>query len=54
MKALVDAGHEVTVVSQFPQKEPVDNYKDEVLISEYNGMLNAVDPSVITQCDIIM
>lgn len=29
MKALAEAGHEVTVVSHFPVKEPIENYKDE-------------------------
>lgn len=28
MKALADAGHEVTVVSFFPTKEPIKNYHD--------------------------
>lgn len=31
MKALAEAGHEVTVVSHFPNKEPIENYKDEAL-----------------------
>lgn len=29
MKALAEAGHEVTVVSHFPAKEPIENYRDE-------------------------
>ena len=28
MKALHKAGHEVTVISPFPQKKPLDNYRD--------------------------
>lgn len=31
MKALAEAGHEVTVVSHFPAKEKIENYKDEPL-----------------------
>lgn len=31
MKALAEAGHEVTVVSHFPSKEKIANYKDEPL-----------------------
>jgi glucuronosyltransferase len=31
MKALAEAGHEVTVVSHFPSKEPIENYRDEPL-----------------------
>lgn len=31
MKALANAGHEVTVVSHFPSKEPIENYRDESL-----------------------
>ena len=31
MKALAEAGHEVTVVSHFPTKEVIENYRDEPL-----------------------
>lgn len=31
MKALAEAGHEVTVVSHFPSKEVIENYNDEPL-----------------------
>lgn len=31
MKALAEAGHEVTVVSHFPSKEVIENYRDEPL-----------------------
>lgn len=34
MKALAEAGHEVTVLSHFPSKVPIDNYRDEVLSGE--------------------
>lgn len=34
MKALAEAGHEVTVVSHFPTKEPIENYKDEAFQSK--------------------
>lgn len=28
VKSLIDAGHETTVVSPYPLKKPIDNYKD--------------------------
>lgn len=31
MKGLAEAGHEVTVVSSFPQKEKIPNYRDVYL-----------------------
>lgn len=31
MKALAEAGHDVTVVSHFPNKNPIENLKDEAL-----------------------
>lgn len=31
MKALADAGHQVTVVSPFPNKEPIKNYHDIIV-----------------------
>lgn len=46
MKALAEAGHEVTVVSEFPNKEPIENYNDELLSSESNGLVNAVSLEV--------
>ncbi|XP_070496887.1 UDP-glucosyltransferase 2-like [Chironomus tepperi] len=42
MMALADAGHDVTVVSQFPNKEPHENYKDELLNDIGGGMLNVI------------
>ena len=42
MQALAEAGHEVTVVSQFPNKEPHENYKDELLGDIGAGLLNIV------------
>jgi hypothetical protein len=43
MRALAEAGHEVTVVSEFPIKEPIENYHDEALPTDASsGMLNAV------------
>ena len=32
MRALADAGHDVTVVSHFPSKTSTQNYRDEPLI----------------------
>ena len=46
MQALAEAGHEVTVVSQFPNKEPHENYKDEVLNDIGSGLLNVVSLDV--------
>lgn len=31
MRGLAEAGHEVTVVSSFPQKEKIPNYRDVYL-----------------------
>lgn len=45
MKALAKAGHEVTVVSQFPLKEPIANYKDEALTGKQD-MTNFVSLEV--------
>ena len=42
MKALASAGHEVTVVSEFPNKEKIENYNDETFTSNGNGLLNFV------------
>lgn len=36
MKALAEAGHDVTVVSQFPNKNPIENYRDEPIKSQHN------------------
>lgn len=41
MKALVEAGHEVTVVSPFPQKKPIKNWRDintDELLAETEGI----------------
>ena len=46
MKALAEAGHEVTVVSHFPNDEPIDNYKDESLHGATDGMKNFVNLEV--------
>lgn len=46
MKALAEAGHEVTVVSQFPNKEPMENYKDELITGVNNGLVNFVSLEV--------
>ncbi|KAG5676848.1 hypothetical protein PVAND_006655 [Polypedilum vanderplanki] len=42
MKALAERGHEVTVVSEFPNKEPLENYHDEILTNQGTGLLNFV------------
>lgn len=47
MKALAEAGHEVTVVSHFPEKEPIDNYRVEVLKwKEEAGMMSVISLDV--------
>jgi glucuronosyltransferase len=46
MKALAEAGHEVTVVSQFQNLEPIENYHDELLPGGGHGLLNFVDLKV--------
>lgn len=47
MKALAEAGHEVTVLSHFPSKVPIINYKDEVL-SGQQDLTNFVNLEVIS------
>lgn len=46
MKALAEAGHEVTVVSHFPNKNPIKNYKDESLRGKGDGLKNFVNLEV--------
>lgn len=46
MAALAEAGHEVTVVSQFANQEPIENYKDELLPEVNEGLLNFVSLEV--------
>ena len=46
MHALAEAGHDVTVVSHFPNKEPHENYKDELLNNVDAGLLNVVSLDV--------
>lgn len=45
MKALAHAGHDVTVVSHFPNKIPIENYRDEPLTGK-SELLNFVDLDV--------
>lgn len=46
MKALAEAGHEVTVVSHFPSKDKIENYKDELLKGKQEGLKNFVNLDV--------
>lgn len=46
MRALAEAGHDVTVVSHFPNKPPMDNYKDELLSDPKDGLTNSVSLDV--------
>lgn len=46
MKSLAEAGHEVTVVSHFPNKEPIENYRDEPLAGKDDGLKNFVNLDV--------
>jgi hypothetical protein len=46
MRSLAEAGHEVTVVSHFPNQPPMENYKDELLSEVNDGLVNAVSLDV--------
>lgn len=46
MRGLAEAGHEVTVVSHFPNKPALENYKDELLSELNDGLVNAVSLDV--------
>lgn len=46
MRTLAEAGHEVTVVSQFPNKDPIENYKDEAMTNEMAGLQNFMNLEV--------
>lgn len=45
MRGLADAGHDVTVISQFPDPDPPANYKDHV-ITGVPSLHNSVDLGV--------
>lgn len=45
MRGLAEAGHDVTVISHFPDKSPPAHYKDLVLPSA-NTLMNTVDLQV--------
>lgn len=45
MRGLAEAGHDVTVVSHFPDKSPPAHYKDLVMPST-NTLMNTVDLKV--------
>lgn len=53
MKTLAEAGHEVTVVSHFPNDPPMENYKDELLSNIQDGLKNSVSIDVSVQVMII-
>lgn len=46
MRLLAEAGHDVTVVSQFKNNPPMENYKDELLTDNSDGLVNAVSLDV--------
>lgn len=49
MRGLAEAGHDVTVVSEFPDPNPPKGYKDLVLSKQgglSDGLVNAVDLDV--------
>lgn len=46
MRTLAEAGHEVTVVSHFPNDPPMENYKDELLSNVQDGLKNSVSIDV--------
>lgn len=45
LRGLADAGHEVTVISHFPEKNPPENYKDMPLDST-TTLVSSVDLEV--------
>lgn len=45
MRGLAEAGHDVTVVSHFPDKNAPPNYKD-LKLSDTNLLMNSVDLEV--------
>lgn len=49
MKSLVEAGHEVTVVSHFPETNPPENYKD-LPLTGLKSLVNAFDLEVCLFC----
>lgn len=51
MRGLADAGHDVTVLSQFPDPNPPKNYKD-LLITGVPSLHNTVELKVQKKKDI--
>lgn len=49
MKGLAEAGHNVDVVSHFPDKNPVKNYHDLPLVG-ISSLMNVVDLDVSINC----
>lgn len=50
MRGLAEAGHDVTVVGHFPDKNPPANYKD-LLLSKTETLTNSVDLAVSLSFD---
>lgn len=48
MRGLAEAGHDVTVVSHFPDHNPPKNYKD-LQLTGLDVLINAIDLKVCTQ-----
>lgn len=48
MKGIAEAGHNVTVVSHFPEKKPHSNYRD-LPLTGLDVLTNAVDLAVSTR-----
>lgn len=48
MRTLADSGHDVTVVSQFPDSDAPSNYKD-LPLNQFKLLTNSVDLAVCIQ-----
>jgi len=53
VKALAEKGHDVTVVSHFPQKTPIPNLTDISLENTSNNTVDVVDANTIPQLRIV-
>lgn len=53
MRGLAEKGHDVTVISHFPDKNASQNYKD-VPLSKMDTLTNAVDLKVSSQTNVFI
>jgi glucuronosyltransferase len=54
LKALASRGHEVVVVSHFPQKTPVKNYTDISVLGSIASIKNSFDINFLAQVDNVL